>query len=437
MTAHSQTQSHLQGYWLIGARLAWAAVSILTLVIFLFALPVRYAQLLSPEDEIRVGLTRLGYATQYIEQYGTEAAAHEAVAPLGLAPAEYANLFFTLEVLVTLVYVGIGLIVAWRKFQDGFGLFASAFFIAFGVGGSSYQLVPLIVYHPAGFIFGGLVTTLAYTLMPPFFYLFPNGRWVPRWGWVPAALWAFTTCLWNFAPRSPLNPTNWPLWLYFLNIGFIWGSAALAQIYRYRKISSGVQRQQTKWLVFGFGFVVLVSVPPIIFLPLIFPTINTETLYSLLIPLQVLTLSVIPIALGISILRYRLWDIDLIIRRTLQYSVLSGLLALTYFGLVIVLQNLTSAIGGQRSEFVTVLSTLAIAALFFPLRNRVQEFIDKRFYRKKYDAQKVLAEFAATCRDETDLDKLVTRLEEVIDETLQPEKVSVWLKPEKPVKRET
>jgi hypothetical protein len=134
----------------------------------------------------------------------------------------------------------------------------------------------------------------------------------------------------------------------------------------------------------------------------------------------------LPVTIGISILRYRLFDIDLLIRRTLQYSLLSGLLALTYFGSITVLQRLFFA--NQQSEISIVLSTLAIAALFFPLRNRVQEFIDKRFYRKKYDAQKVLAEFAATCRDETDLDKLTARLAEVIDETLQPEKVSVWIK---------
>jgi hypothetical protein len=127
-------------------------------------------------------------------------------------------------------------------------------------------------------------------------------------------------------------------------------------------------------------------------------------------------------------MRYRLWDIDLVIRRTLQYSLLSGLLALTYFGLVIVLQSIFTAFGGQRSELVTVLSTLAIAALFLPLRRRVQDFIDKRFYRQKYDAQKVLAEFAATCRDETDLDKLTARLVEVVQETMQPERVSLWLK---------
>jgi hypothetical protein len=138
----------------------------------------------------------------------------------------------------------------------------------------------------------------------------------------------------------------------------------------------------------------------------------------------------VPISLAIAITRYRLFDIDLIIRRTLQYSLLSGLLALTYFGLIIVLQSLFTAITGQRqNDFVTVVSTLAIAALFAPLRRRVQDVIDRRFYRKKYDAAKTLAAFAATCRDETDLDKLTTSLINVVQETMQPESVSLWLKP--------
>ncbi|MEK7324856.1 MAG: hypothetical protein AAB217_06315, partial [Chloroflexota bacterium] len=136
----------------------------------------------------------------------------------------------------------------------------------------------------------------------------------------------------------------------------------------------------------------------------------------------------LPISLAIAILRYRLFDIDLIIRRTLQYSLLSGLLALTYFGIVVVLESLFRSLTGQNSPVAIVLSTLAIAALFNPVRRRVQDFIDRRFYRKKYDAAKVIAEFAATCRDETDLDKLTARLVEVVDETMQPESVTLWLK---------
>ena len=144
---------------------------------------------------------------------------------------------------------------------------------------------------------------------------------------------------------------------------------------------------------------------------------------------------VFPVSLAIAITRYRLFDIDLIIRRTAQYSLLSGLLALVYFGTVVLLQQLFRALTGQgQNEFITVVSTLALAGLFNPVRRRVQDGIDRRFYRRKYDAAKTLAAFAATCRDETDLDKLTASLLNVVQETMQPESVSLWLKKTEPLK---
>jgi hypothetical protein len=141
-------------------------------------------------------------------------------------------------------------------------------------------------------------------------------------------------------------------------------------------------------------------------------------------------IAALPFTLTIAILRYRLFEIDLIIRRTLQYSLLTALLSLVYFGGVALLQALLSVVGGQRSSpVVIVLTTLAIAALFNPLRRRLQDFIDRRFYRQKYNAERALADFAAAARSETDLAQLSIQLTHTIQETLQPYEVMLWLCP--------
>jgi hypothetical protein len=144
----------------------------------------------------------------------------------------------------------------------------------------------------------------------------------------------------------------------------------------------------------------------------------------------------VPLSIGVAILGYRLWDIDIIINRALVYSVVTTMLALVFFGGVTLLQGIFRALTGQESQLAIVASTLAIAALFEPLRRRVHTFIDRRFYRRKYDAAKTLHNLSAKLRDETDLDALSDDLVEAVRETMQPTHVSLWLRPDTASKKD-
>jgi hypothetical protein len=180
------------------------------------------------------------------------------------------------------------------------------------------------------------------------------------------------------------------------------------------------ERQQLKWFAYAAGLLVVFFVANDFLFPLV-----GDLLF-------LVGIALLPISVGIAILRHRLFDIDVIIRRTLVYGVLTAALALVYFGSVVLLQQLFRVLTGQTSQLAIVVSTLAIAAVFNPLRRRVQEVIDRRFYRRKYDAARTLAAFSATVRDEVDLDRLTAELLRMVEETMQPEHVSLWLrKPER------
>jgi hypothetical protein len=185
------------------------------------------------------------------------------------------------------------------------------------------------------------------------------------------------------------------------------------------KRAGSVERSQIKWLLFS-GTVSLVAIG--YRLATYEPGLSDWTGYLLIIAL----LSV-GVSISIAILRYRLFDIDFIIRKTLVYSAITLLLGMIYFGSVVLLQQAFRVLTGQDSPVAIVISTLVIAALFNPLRRRVQDAIDRRFYRTKFDTQQALANFASTARDEVDMGNLAAELLSVVEESLQPESVSVWL----------
>jgi hypothetical protein len=217
-----------------------------------------------------------------------------------------------------------------------------------------------------------------------------------------------------------LDPIAVPVQVVFqlsLAVGFF------SLLARWRR-SGAVERLQLKWMMYAC---VLVGVTALV-VELGIARLAPSWYLPGTVVLSILILA-IPVAIGVAMLRYRLYDIDVVINRTLVYSILTAMLAAVYVGSVVVLQALFNALTGGESQLAVVVSTLAIAALFNPLRRRVQDFIDRRFYRKKYDAAKTLEAFSAKLRQETDLDALSDELVAVVRETMQPEYVSLWLHP--------
>jgi hypothetical protein len=211
-------------------------------------------------------------------------------------------------------------------------------------------------------------------------------------------------------------------------------ASAVSLVLRYRR-SGGEERQQVKWIAFAASFVGLVALITVVstqmFAPESLETAGTQPLWlELLQDVELLSLAGVPVAVGFAILRHRLYDIDVVINRTLVYGSLTAMLVAVYYGSVVILQYIFRALSGGESQFAIVASTLAIAALFNPLRRRVQGFVDRRFYRRKYDAAKTLADFGVRLREEPDLETLGSDVVRVVRETMQPAHVSLWLRPD-------
>jgi fumarate reductase subunit D len=202
-------------------------------------------------------------------------------------------------------------------------------------------------------------------------------------------------------------------------------------VLRYRR-SRGEEREQIKWIAFAASVIGLLFLIGLV-ISLIYGS-TPPSWTRLLDTMTALSYTGVPIAVGFAVLKYRLYDIEVIINRTLVYGSLTLLLALVYFGGITATQAIFRTLSGQEQQpqLAIVVSTLVIAALFNPLRRRIQAFIDRRFYRKKYDAAKTLEAFTARLRDETDLQALNGELTRVVRETMQPSHVSLWLRPDPP-----
>jgi len=408
MSARASTSATtLRGRWLSIVRVTWAVIAVSALGLFVASSPAYVSNILE-----------LGRADWM-------GAPVEAPAALVLALDLLAILA---SVTAASVCLTLGVVLFWRRSDDWMVVFTSSYLLLYGTIMAG-PLEWVENFYPAwpslavDVIQPLLLTTPTVALI----VLFPDGRFVPRW--------TRSLILSSIALVVAILYLPLAYWGVFMVVILL--SAIYAQVYRYRRVSTPTRRQQTKWVLFGFLLwwllIMMLGVPYVIELnllpgnPLPWWTLVGSAGWWL-------TLTLVPFSLSIAVLRYRLYDIDVVINRTLVYGSLTVMLGLVYFGSVASLQYAFRALTGHEDfpQLTVVVSTLAIAALFNPLRRRIQSFIDRRFYRRKYDAAKTLEAFSAKLRNETDLNALCDNLIEVTGETMQPAHVSLWLRPAAP-----
>jgi len=399
----------LRGRWLLLARAAWLIVATLALGLFLASIPAYVSNVLT-----------LGQADW-----------------MGAPVDAPSGLVFVLDLLsvlasiaAALVCLTLAVVLFWRRSDDWMVMFISSYLLLYG----TIMAGPLEwaeAFYPGW-------PSLAIDVVQPLFFtaptialfvLFPDGRFVPPWTrWLILLSIPLTVGVLYLPPSY-----SWAL------AGMIVLGAMYAQIYRYRHVSTPTERQQTKWVLFGFLlWLVLMGILGVPYsIEMSLPAGSPLPWWTLVSSAGWwVALTIVPLSLSIGVLRYRLYDIDIIINRTLVYGSLTATLVVIYFGGIVVLQRMFVLLTGQQSTLAVVASTLLIAALFTPLRRRIQAFIDRRFYRRKYDARKTLEAFSAQLRDETDLNALSEDLVGVVRETMQPAHVSLWLRPDTPRKGE-
>ena len=334
-----------------------------------------------------------------------------------------------------LLSVALAALLFAQKPNDAMALFLAFYLLMYGafLAGPIEMFMPF--WFPAAENLGLVIQSLVFPVPTLIFILvFPNGRFAPRWTrWliilvILSMLFGFLT----IHDAGEIIRGNTPAaQIMYAVTGTMLIVALGIQFYRYRRTYTLLERQQTKWVVYGFTLsyvlLALVSIPYYYV-----QNLPPDTPAPWWTPLGGvgwwLSLSIQPLAFTLAILRFRLFDIDILIRRTLIYSIITATLAVFYLAAVILLQQLFRAFTGTGDDLAIIVSTLAIAALFNPLRRRVQDSVDHRFYRRKYDAQQVLERFAQTVRDEVELEKLSGELLNVVNETMQPTSVSLWLK---------
>jgi hypothetical protein len=357
-TRASQPPPSLSGRWLLLARVAWVAVASTVIGLHVAAIPYAYAHNINTlnSNRLTTGQVRI-------------------FQDLVLSPEFYAAYSLALPVGTMLVFTATATVIFWRKSGDRMALFCAFMLVIFG-GAAVTSDVPqtLATVYPGLWFPVHLLDYLGQVSFGVFFYVFPNGRFVPRWTrWLAIAV-ALLYVPDIFFPGSSLDILVGPVFIGFLI------SLVVAQVYRYLRVSGPVERQQTKWVVSGVavalvGFATLLTLADVVLSPEsmgpLVEMVAETCVYGLI--------ALIPLSIGVAILRSGLYEIDIIINRALVYGPLTATLVGVYFGGIVLSQRVFVALTGEQSTLAVVASTLIIAAMFNPLRRRIQSLVDRRF----------------------------------------------------------
>jgi hypothetical protein len=367
----ANSQSVLRGRRLLIVQTAWVVGAVLAVAVFIPAVPAAYMHY---RDVCPAGAECRPYWEITPEDL-------LALQDLRLSVGFYALYRLAVDLVYTLGFWTVGAIIFWKRPGDKVAMLFSAMLVAFGTLNIAEEAATI---YPAFGLLGTLISYFGYVSFFLAFFVFPDGRLVPRWARWPVVLWAVYTALLHFLPdTSHLHPRSWPPVLTFTLSGVLLGTMALAQVYRYRRVSGPVERQQTKWVVFGLAAAVtitlLVSLVSIRFPVLVQPGVP-KVLYALAeTTLISFSLLLIPLSISIAILHHRLWDIDMIINRTIVYGSLSAVLAAVFaITDTLLLPNIVQLIFGEEDETLNaVISAVIIAVLFEPLRRRIKVWVKK------------------------------------------------------------
>ena len=412
----------LRSRWHTLTRAGWLIIAALTVGLFIIGIPAEYRQL------------QLGCPTPACASTGGVGPVEgNLLEHLGLSVAFFALYGVVLEVIFASVFVAVAALLFWRKSADNVALFVSLALLLFGTATQPIALEVLTLTQPVWRLPVDVLHFLGSACFSLLLYLFPDGHFVPRWTRWPALIWI----AW-LIPRYWIS--DWPpsnTWLVWPNL-IVWlgglGTAVYSQMYRYRRVSNTVQRQQTKWAVFGItmaltGFVIVNVVVSAIALPS--PTSASE-LVALMIGAALMygALLLIPLSIGIAILRYRLFDIDIVINRTLVYGALTVSVVGIYVLVVGYLSVLFRAAGGQVELAISVLATGLVALLFQPLRTRLQRGINRLMYGERDDPYAVLSRLGQRLEATLAPEAVLPTIVETVKESLKLPYTAITLKQE-------